>query len=96
MSESKFAVIAGSRPKRASAGVFEIAEGKNWFEVDSIAYYETWCSMWDDCNCCSFNTASNTASVLAEAGMRLTGAEVWVTDSTVAEGGFYAPEAVKA
>jgi hypothetical protein len=95
---SKFVVIAGSRPKRASAGVFEIIEGKDWFECETVAHYETWCAMWDDCDCCSFDNASNIASVLAEAGMVLdpTGEQVFVADSLMEAGGFYAPLAVKA
>jgi hypothetical protein len=96
---SKFVVIAGSRPKRAWAGVYEVFEGKNWFEASTdVAYYETGCSMWDDCDCCSFDDASNIASVLAEAGMvlDLAGEQVFVTDNFYEEGGFYAPLVVKA
>lgn len=96
---SKFVVIAGSRPKRAWAGVYEVFEGKNWFEASTdVAYYETGCSMWDDCDCCSFDNASNIASVLAEAGMVLdpAGEQVFITDTLMEAGGFYAPLVVKA
>lgn len=88
---SQFVVLAGSRPKRAWAGVFEVVEGKQWFECESIAYYETGCSMWDDCDCCEFSDEANIASVLAEAGMALTGAEVFLPDTTSFEGGQFAP-----
>lgn len=95
---SKFVVIAGSRPKRAWAGVYEVAEGQDWFEFADVAYYETGCSMWDDCDCCSFDTTSNIASVLAEAGLVLdpAGEQMFVADSLMEAGGFYAPLAVKA
>lgn len=95
---SKFVVIASSRPKRASAGVYAVVAGQDWFEADSVAYYETWCAMWDDCDCCSFDTASNIASVLTEAGLVLdpAGEQVFVADSLMEAGGFYAPLAVKA
>lgn len=93
---SKFVVIAGSRPKRAWAGVFEVVEGKQWFECETLAYYETGCSMWDDCDCCQFDTEANIVSVLAEAGMVATGEQVWITDTLTAGGGLFAPEVVKA
>lgn len=95
---SKFVVIAGSRPKRAWAGVFEVAEGRNWFEANAIAYYETGCSMWDTCDCCEFSNEANTSAVLAEAGMVLSpaGEQVYLTDTTTAEGGWYAPAVVRA
>lgn len=95
---SNFVVIAGSRPKRAWAGVYEVAEGQNWFEAESLAYYETGCSMWDDCNCCSFDDATNIAGVLAEAGLVLdpAGEQVFLKDTTTLEGGMFAPKAVKA
>ena len=93
---SKFVVIAGSRPKRAWAGVFEIVAGQQWFEGESVSYYETWCSMWDNCECCSFDDASNTARVLAEAGVVLTGERVWLADSTSREGGLFADVVAKA
>lgn len=94
---SKFVVVAGSRPKRAWAGIYEVAEGVNWFESSNeVAYYETGCSMWDDCDCCSFDDAANTASVLAEAGMVFTGEQIWLTDSLAEAGGMFAAEVVKA
>lgn len=93
---SKFVVLAGSRPKRAWASVVEVVEGKNWFECADVAYYETGCSMWDTCDCCSFDNEANTASVLAQAGMVLTGEQVWLTDSLMEEGGMFALEVAKA
>jgi hypothetical protein len=95
---SKFVVIAGSRPKRAWAGVYEVSEGQDWSEFADVAYYETWCAMWDDCDCCSFDTTSNIASVLAEAGLVLdpAGEQVFIADSLMEAGGFYAPLAIKA
>jgi hypothetical protein len=93
---SKFVVIAGSRPKRAWAGVFEIVAGKQWFECESVSYYETGCSMWDECDTCSFDNDTNTASVLAQAGMVLTGEQVWLADTTSFEGGMFAPVVAKA
>jgi hypothetical protein len=91
----KFVVIAGSRPKRAWAGVFPVVAG-DWFKAKSVAYYETGCSMWDDCETCSFDDEANTARVLAEAGMVLTGEKVWLTDTTTAEGGGFFDVCVKA
>ena len=96
---SKFVVVAGSRPKRAWAGVYEVFGGADWFKPEAnneLAYYETGCSLWDDCDCCSFDDATNTASVLAEAGMVATNNQVWLEDSLVEGGGFYATEVVKA
>lgn len=93
---SKFVVIAGSRPKRAWAGIYEVVEGKQWFEFSDVAYYETGCSMWDDCDCCSFDNAENTALVLAQAGMALSGSQMWVEDTLTPEGGMFVNEVVKA
>ena len=92
---SKFIVLAGSRPKRAWAGVYPVVEG-NWFHAEAVAYVETNCSMWDDCDCCEFSNEANIASVLAEAGMVYTDEQVWITDTLTAGGGLFAPEVVKA
>ena len=92
---SKFVVVAGSRPKRAWAGVFPVVEG-NWFNAEPIAYYETNCSMWDNCDCCEFSDKANIASVLAEAGMVATEAQVWLTNTLTSEGGVFATEVVRA
>lgn len=91
---SQFVVLAGSRPKRAWAGVYEVVEGKQWFECESVSYYETWCAMWDECDCCEFSDEANTARVLAEAGMALSGEQVFLADTTSYEGGQFAPVVV--
>lgn len=93
---SKFIVIAGSRPKRAWAGVYPVVEGQNWFHAEAVAYTETNCSMWDDCDCCDFSIEANIAEVLAEAGMVATAEQVWLTDTLTIEGGMFATEVVKA
>lgn len=93
---SKFVVVAGSRPKRAWAGVYEVVEGVEWWKGQEVSYYETWCSMWDECECCSFDDEANTARVLAEAGMVLTGERVWLAESNTIEGGLFASVVAKA
>jgi hypothetical protein len=92
---SKFFVIAGSRPKRAWAGVFPLVEG-NWFHADSVAYYETGCSAWDECDCCEFDNNTNADAVLAKAGMVRTGKQIWIVDTLMLDGGMSVDEVRKA
>jgi hypothetical protein len=84
---SKFVVVAGSRPKRAHAGVYVFVAGKKTYEMETVAYYETNCSMWDDCGCCSFDDDVNISNVLSLAGVVLTGETLFIADKHSADGG---------
>jgi hypothetical protein len=84
---SKFVVVAGSRPKRACAGVYVFVAGKQTYEMETVAYYETNCSMWDECDCCSFDDDANISTVLASAGVALTGETIFIADENSMDGG---------